>query len=201
MRTLRISVALIAVVACSAMIATSASAAGWFRGSEEIRTTESVDWHGELVFHHTGGFAGSVLILCTVLSHGTVGASGKDELTKFLGLNNQLDNWPCVVHTGNGLCAAGTNITVSAKGLPWATQLSTGTPITDAATGTGGEVGYSTTCNGITIECRHNEVLNFSSNGTNGAIFEDPGTGKASCSDGGTGTLLGKMEVLGFTVK
>ena len=201
MKKIQVLSVFVAVLAFSAMAAANASAANWFKGAEEVKTTQSADAHGELVLHHTGGLAGTILILCTFLTHGTVGAAGKDETTKVLGLKEELDVIECIVHTGNGLCAAGTKVTVSAKSLPWATQLSTGTPITDTVTGSGAEAGYSTTCNGISIECKHNEVANFKSNGTNGAIFEDPGTGKANCSDGGTGTILGTVEVLGFTVK
>jgi len=202
MKKVKILGVLVAALAFSAIAVAGASATLWLKNGVSLTKEEPADAHGELVLHHTGGFGGTILILCTGLTHGFVGPGAKDKTTSVEGLNKELNTVECLVHTGNLGCPAGTKVSVKADGLPWETELLlNGTLTEDDLVGTGGvETGYTTTCNGISIKCDKNEKSHFASNLANGALFEFLGTNEAACSDGGKGTILGMGEVLGFTV-
>jgi len=192
--------AFVAVLAFSALTVASASATLWLMGGKSLTVKTLVDTHGELAWHHTGGLGGTLVLLCSFLLHGFVGPGAKDEVTDILGLNGELNKLTCLVHTGNSLCPAGTLILMTAVRLPWLTELKlVGTETVDEMKGTGGETGFSTECKGISIECTKNETFKFDENLANGALFLAKGLA-ASCSDGGTGTASGMIEVLGATV-
>jgi hypothetical protein len=189
-----------AVLAFSALTVASASATLWLIGGKSLMVRTLVDAHGELTLSHTGGLAGTLRILCSFLLHGFVGPTTKDEVTDVLGLKGELNKLTCLVHTGNLLCSAGTLILMTAAHLPWLTELKlVGTETVDEMKGTGGETGFSTECNGTSIECSKNETFKFDENLANGALFLAKGLA-ATCTDGGTGTLSGMVEVLGATV-
>jgi hypothetical protein len=200
MRKFKILGAFVAVLAFSALTVASASATLWLIGGKSLTVRTLVDTHGELALHHTGGLAGTFTILCSDLAHGFVGPAAKDEVTSILGLKGELNKITCLVHTGNVLCAAGTLILMTTTHLPLLTELKlVGTETVDETKGTGGETGFSTECNSTGIECTKNETFKFDENLANGALFLAKGLATA-CTDGGTGTLSGMVEVLGATV-
>src|SRR5690242_12391521 len=201
MRILKIFGTFVVVAGINAAAIANASATTYLRNGVSLTAELAADWHGEVIIHHTGGFGGTELWLCTGLFHGTVGPGPKARSTEELGLNGEKNKIKCVVHTGNGLCPAGTEIEVTADGLPWSGELTLeGTLTVGNINGTGTEMGYSTTCGGISITCNRNQKNHFAENLANGALFILLGTIEASCNDGGKGTLLGMTELLGFTV-
>jgi hypothetical protein len=200
--------ALFAMGAVSAFAASSAFAAHeWLTlaGVKVTATTESLT-DGLLLLHHKppailGG--GSILIHCTGQFHGTVGPAGKDTITDVLGLSGELNAVHCeVLSSTNSICPAGELVTVTPKNLPWNTQLIlSGSETLDEILSSGaGEPGYETTCKSIKVSCLQKETSKWTGNGTTGAEFEFKEAKTVSCTDGGTGTILGQGTVLDFFV-
>lgn len=209
-----------AMFALSAVLASSAFAAHeWLnlQGNAPGSGGAPVLSDGTILLHHKppallGG--GSILISCTGQFHGLVFPLGKDEITDVLGLlsgSSTLPEWLNLAHcevlsSTNSICPAGTLVTVHAVHLPWATQLLLlGTPeaayddISETTAGKG-KPGYSTECKSISVECTENEHAKFLANQATGSEFEFTGATSASCSDGGTGTILGTGTTLDWFV-
>jgi hypothetical protein len=199
MRKIQILGAFAAVLAFSALAVASASATLWLKAGASLSAETAANTHGILILHHTGGLAGSLLIECDGLFVGKVGPGALDlvELVENLSGTEQ-DLISCKVTSGNIFCPTGTLVSVHAVGLPWHTLLvlEAGVTFDEFLTG-----GYEVLCNGNKVECKGANKAKFIKNAANGAEFEFQGTIKNGCNDpGGEGTILGKGEVLGFTV-
>jgi hypothetical protein len=200
MKKLQVLSVFVAVLAFSALAVASASATLWLEAGKSVTANKSVDSHGTLELRHTGGLFGNSVVLCSALTHGTVGPNGVDETTSILDLaGHSAPKEKITCQLESGFCPGLVLVTVN--GLPWKTQLVlNGTTTEDTVTGTGSEAGYTTECGGLKVTCNKNEKAVFTKNGANGAVLEDLGTSTASCSDGGTGTVKGSTELLGMTV-
>jgi hypothetical protein len=210
-----IMLALFAVCAFSAVAASSASAAHqWLKNGAPIVAAQLAITDGLLLLHHTGGLGGTVTVHCDGRFHGTVGPGAVDTITEVWTLTEMIEITSahpisCTVEVGKNLCPVGSLVTVwpdnlsVAGGLVWKTELQlTGTgPIFDDLTGPNNGPGFNVKCSGITILCATAlDRSQFLSNLATGAMFDFLGELKAACNDGGTSTVTGTGEVLGFTV-
>lgn len=174
----------------------------WLKNGAEVTKAESALIDGTVILHHKppnllGG--GEITTECASQFHGTVGPGMKDEITKVLDSKGKESNLECVVTSStNGICKAGAAVSVNPDNLPWKTELllTGGKTVDDLL----GSPGYSTKCSSIETLCTHEEESSFVENEANGAVLEFTAANTASCSDGGTTTLLGKGTVLGFTI-
>lgn len=203
-----VSLALFAVLAFSAVAVGSASATLWLVNGKSPLVATKVTIHGTIILHHKAGSAGNILIECTGLLEGTVGPGASDEITKVFDLSGKE-----ITETGTGIeckvtesdnvfCAAGSKATVNPLHLNWKTELvlSGGSTFDNLEEVSGkGLPGWTSTCL-VTVKCEGKDRSKFLSNGTNGAKLKFEAELKASCSDGGEGTLLGEGEVLGATI-
>lgn len=207
-----IMLTLLVVFAFSAVGAATASATEltlpiWLTtGGEKVAEAKPVLIDGTLILHVKkisalfGG--GEILVECNGEFHGTVGPEMKDEITSILDLEGHLNKVSCTVsHSTNTVCTTGKLITVEPVDLPWPTELIKGEPATDLTKeGTKGEIGYSSTCEGIKDKCTSKtESSTFLGNKTTGAEFTFLAATIAKCTFG-EGSILGSGIVLGFDV-
>jgi hypothetical protein len=211
-----VMLALIAVFACSAMAAASASAAHvWLISGAEVKEGEEVNVliDGSVMLHHqlpaiVGG--GEITVTCTGQFHGTVNFKGLDKITSVLGLKGETSKLDCEVTkvVGTTLCKEKELALVSALHLPWHTQLLLVTiggkevVVDDLLSEAGKVPGYESECivSKIKVSCEGADRSQFIKNTAGGSVFEFFGELKNGCSDGGTGTVLGSGELLGVQV-
>lgn len=217
-------VAMFALFALSAVAAGTASAANnhrWLNlAGESLTKAEPALTDGLLLLHHKppailGG--GSILIHCDGQFHGTVGPNdgstgleakdnGLDLISDVLTLTGVLNSIPCeVLESTNGFCPAGEKVTVIPIHLPWSSELllfenKVYDHLKEHVTEPKGQPGYETTCKSIKTSCSGLDRSDWLGNDADGALFEFLGTIVNSCSDGGTGTVLGVGLVLDFFV-
>lgn len=203
-----LGVVLFVAFSFSAIAVASASATLWLENGKSIIVAKVTTVHGTIILHHKGGIAGNILIECTGLLGGTVGSGAKDEITKVFDLSGKKiletgTGIECLVTESDGIfCSADSKPTVNPLHLPWKTELLLESGNTydmlEEVTGKG-TPGWTSTCI-VTVTCEGSDRAKFIGNGTNGAKFKFEAELKATCDDGGEGTLLGEGEVLGFTV-
>lgn len=191
----------VAVVSSLGAVA-SASATLWLHVGASLTKAELSTSHGLLLLHHTGGLTGAYLIHCTGLFIGTVGPGALDTVTEVQGLKGEKNVLTCTFTEGGSCGTTGASETVTAIDLPWHTllELVEGKTRDHFLEETGKEPGYELGCSkifGFKGNCKGLDFSNFTTNGTNGAMFSFPGESKAKCSDGGEGTTLGEGESLG----
>jgi hypothetical protein len=190
--------ALLAVVALSAVVASGASAHEWLTlAGTAITKTEPATSKGSLALivkkipAIEGG--GEITVLCDGQFLGTVGPAGVDSIELIENLaGTELNKIDCEVSkSSNGICKGGL-VLVTAVGLPWATKLVlSGSTIFDDISAT--KVGYSVSCSGISNECTVTlELSKFVKNTSTGAEFEFAELEKAGCTIGGEGFVKGK---------
>jgi hypothetical protein len=123
-----VGIALLAVLAFGALAASSASAAAWDEGTEEIKAADPVTLAGTLTLSIDGLFTATVD--CEGLFDGTVGPGAADEVTKVLNAAGEETGTPlsglainCEVLAGNSCGAAGSLAELWPENLPWPTTL------------------------------------------------------------------------------
>jgi hypothetical protein len=189
--------ALVAVLAFSALATASASAAPrWLVGGSEVLLHVAASKWAKLVLVHTGGLVGAVTVECSSEFTGTVAALGEDEVASVLDLAGKT-TIECNVTTGVPLCSAGSKASVKAVHLPWKTNLLEPKPgeIRDDFLNSGaGEPGFNIICNNIGITCEGKSSSIFLRNEGGEALFEFEAKSEKSkeCSDGGSAAILGK---------
>jgi hypothetical protein len=198
--------ALLAVFALSAVVASGASAHEWLtlsgtaitKTETSVKTVGSLGWIVKKIPALEGG--GEITILCDEQLLGTVGVGGVDSIELIENLaGTELNKVKCEVSKStNSICKAGTLVIFTAVGLPWASKLVlSGTTIFDDLSAT--EVGFSVECNGISNKCTVTlELTKFLKNVATGAEFEFAELEKASCSIGGEGFAKGSGITLKF---
>jgi hypothetical protein len=127
-----LGLALVAVVAVSAFVASAASAvtfllAEWLITGVPLTGTLAVEQTGELNLINTngGGLGVRVELLCSGTLDGTIGPNGADEITELLNLEKVAINLTPLVGTALA-CTNTKNCTeplVWAEELPWKTEL------------------------------------------------------------------------------
>lgn len=206
MRQLRNLGAGIGILLFSTLAVTNASATLWLENGASLSSETAAAWHGELALHFSLGFLGPFLLRCRVLFKGTVGPGALGLVSELEGPSGERNSIKCTVSkTGNCANAEGEQITVTAINLPWHAllELSGGSTIDHFLSEAGKEPGYEFPCPkifGFKDSCKGLDTTNFSRNGTNGAVFESPGTSKAPCSDGAEMSILSSLEWLGAQV-
>jgi hypothetical protein len=196
---------LMAVLAVSAVAASSASAQHvWLsEGKEVLKETKGL-WDGLLLLHHkfpaiVGG--GEMTIHCTLQWHLIFDPLGLAKILLLLGLKGEETKVDCEVSSStNAICKAGELVLVNALHLPWhlLLELPSGMLRWVLLKESGKIPGVEAECKSIKISCEGEERAKFVENTSSGSIFEFIGELSSTCSDGGTATLLGKGEVLGF---
>jgi hypothetical protein len=193
-----VGLALVAVLAMSAVAVASASAAEWLLNGAKITAATSAPSEGALTLEDTKAPGGAVKVECSGKFVGTVGPLAADSITEVLSLTGT-STISCTIIT-HGACE-GTTAEVKGIHLPWTTELLLATETEfrdDIVSGTGGEPGYTVVCKtilgNVTDTCTgktSSEELNVTG-GVEG-IFEAKSE-KANCSLGGTGSgvILGK---------
>jgi len=209
--------ALFAVFAFSAVVASSASALNeeWLFKGEKITVALKGLLDGLINLEHLGGITGVSKVHCTGQFHGNFGPGKLDLITDVLGLNGELAD---ETHEGpihcefiTGTCGMGALALVFVHHLPWLTELLlpgggiAGTWDLIKEDGTHGEPGYEVECDhlGIKVLCEGSARAKFDENLANGALFLFLGVESLvskKCSDGGNAVLTGMGEALGFTV-
>jgi len=194
-----VSLALVALFAFSAMLATTASAAGtllpeWLIKGVGVTTLTSVIIEGELLLKDTGVSAG---VKCSGKFIGSVGPSGEDEITSVQSLTGATITLAAPLTTCVKEENCGGTPSVAPEELPWHTLLylveSTGKyrDLTFHA-------GYSVTCTILGIKVEDNCTTTNSSaeivNPAGGAESIGEITPKGTCSAGGAGTAFLEAE-------
>jgi len=211
MRKLAVMGAFFAVLAFCSLAVASASATVWLKEGQTLGKATLGTTHETLVFVNKSPF-GTLEVECSGLFVGTFGPGGEDSISEIVGLAGEKPKVTCKTIKGitfAGNCETGKLTLVEAVNLSWHTSLTLhteGTTWDKIEPGASTKPGYKIFCEGIagTIECRSSVTESkWIGNGVSGAKFEFRGKEGAlaeECSNGGEGTILGKGEVLGFTV-
>ncbi len=199
-----IGVALVALLAFSAVSVASASAVEWLNlKSEKLTKAENAKTPGTLELHNKkipaleGG--GEVTVTCKGSFIGTVGPGSADTVTEILGEKGESSPINCkVTASTNSICKNGTAVTVEPVNLPWTSKLKeVGTEVLDEATATSNP-GYKVDCF-VANTCTGLEESVFVKNLATGSEFNFMELNKATCSFG-EGFISGKGEAEGFLV-
>jgi hypothetical protein len=193
-----ITLALVAVLAFSAVAAASASAAKpeWLIAGKALIAKEPSATKGKVKLVHTGGITGSTTVECDGEFTGTIGPGKEDTITAATDLTGK-SPVDCTVLVGNAFfCAAGSLALVTAIHLPWKTELLepvAGEIRDDILNSGAGEPGYKVVCNGVTVECEGKTSSKFVKNVATGAefVFDAKSEESKSCTDGGKAKIEG----------
>ncbi|MGN6372398.1 MAG: hypothetical protein ACTHM1_05340 [Solirubrobacteraceae bacterium] len=186
--------AFLAVLAFGAVSAAGANASEWLESGAKMGAAGAATTSGSwtLVGKSFFGFV-TTEVTCTGALLGTVGTGAKDEVTLVEdnkghkgGNGTKLE---CVVSSVNpGGCKAGETAVVEPTHMPWPSTLTKGTKFpTDTFTGTGGEPGFTVSCNGHTNTCVGKVVSQELKNNANGTVSGEVSKSKSeSCTEGGS---------------
>jgi hypothetical protein len=158
-----LGVAVVALVAVSALTVSSASAATflaaeWLLNGAVISSAINTEAPGEIDLINTngGGFGIKTQILCSGIFDGTVGPKGADTVTKVLSLTGEEITETNTLNCANSEGCEGA--LVNAVNLPWKTELEligsdTGEPFVDLLINAGYKVSCTVLGVKITEEC------------------------------------------------